>query len=135
MVVCYSLTLDDHLAWYDYFLGTPAGSRSRSALPIIGSWFSQRRRQRYARQILATSASLGDRSLELSADGVREFSDLFDFATRWQDISLVATKGQHLFIAHTSMNAHIVPLSVFASPTDRDAFTSFAQSHAATPNI
>jgi hypothetical protein len=135
MIVRYSLTLDDHLAWYDYYLGTPAASRFRSALPIIGSWLWQRRRQRYARQILATSSSLGDRNLELSADGVREFSDLFDFATRWQDIALVATTGKHLFIAHTSMNAHIVPVSAFASHTDRDAFTSFAQSHAATPTI
>lgn len=135
MVVRYLLTLDDHLAWYDYYFSTPAGSRSRSALPLIASWLSRRRRKRYARQILAASSSLGDRSLELSADGVREFSDAFDFTTRWQDVELVATTGQHLFITHSSMNAHIVPLSVFASHTDRNAFTSFAQSHAATPNI
>lgn len=135
MVVRYSLTLADHLAWYDYFLSTPAGSRSRSALPVIEAWLPQRRRHRYAQQILATSSSLGDRSLELSPDGVREFSDHFDFATRWQDIALVATTGQHLFIVHTSMNAHIVPLSGFRSHPEREAFTSFAQNHAATPNL
>jgi len=127
MLVRYILTLEDHLAWYDYYVANscrPLWSR----VPVIGTRIADRRRQRFVQAILKPEnrSALGERTIELSGTGVREFSAEFDFSTKWQDIAHVAITEQHLFLAHPSMNAHIVPLRFFDTESHRESFLSFA---------
>jgi hypothetical protein len=127
MDVRYTLTLQDHLAWYDYYPATPEGARFQSSLPLVGRF----RRWRYSRQVALPPSrhAFGERTLEVTEQGVREFSSEFSFTTAWPDLGLVAVTPSHLFLAHTSMNAHIVPLRYFLSDAERESFISFAQSH------
>ncbi len=73
--------------------------------------------------------AFGERTLEATELGVREFSPAFSFASAWSNLGFVAVTSSHLFIAHTSMNAHIVPLRFFESDSARDSFISFAKRH------
>lgn len=127
MPIRYTLTLEDHLAWYDHYLATPGGSQFRSSLPFAGRF----RRWRYSRQVALPPSrhAFGERTLEATEQGVREFSPEFSFTTAWPDLYLVAVTSSHLFLAHASMNAHIVPLRYFRSDAERESFISFAQSH------
>jgi hypothetical protein len=63
---------------------------------------------------------------------LREFSPKFSFTTAWSDLGLVVATSSHLFLAHRSMNAHIVPLRYFQSDAEREFFISFAQGHVHT---
>jgi hypothetical protein len=131
MLVRYTLSPDDHLAWYDYYTASiPSSCWSR--LPLIGPLLSARCRERFRRRIVAAGnrSALGERTIELSPSGVREFSLDFDFSTAWQDLAQAVVTPQHLFLAHPSMNAHIIPLQYFESEALRDSFVSFALSHA-----
>lgn len=132
MELRYTLALDDHLAWYDYYLATPEGKNSRSRFPIIGGLLNKRRRRKYSREIISppNRHAFGERTLEVSDDGVREFTPEFAFTTKWANISLVTITSSHLFLADTSMNAHIIPLHFFENETKRDLFISFVKSHA-----
>lgn len=132
MHVRYTLTLADHLAWYDYYLTTPQGAHLRSRVPFIAGSLNQMRRRRFSRQLTQQPNlhALGERTLELTEVGVREFSSEFSFTTAWSDMGLVAVTFNHLFLAHVSMNSHIVPLSFFASDAQRESFVSFAKSQA-----
>src|SRR5208282_6378003 len=47
MDVRYTLTLQDHLAWYDHYLATPEGACFLSSLPLVGRF----RRWRYSRRV------------------------------------------------------------------------------------
>jgi hypothetical protein len=127
MDVRYTLTLQDHLAWYDHYLATPGGSQLRSSFSLVGRF----RRWRYSRQVALPPSrhAFGERTLEATEQGVREFSPEFSFTTAWPDLGLVAVTPSHLFLAHASMNAHIVPLRYFRSDAERESFISFAQSH------
>ncbi len=129
MLVRYTLGLEDHLAWYDYYCDNSRRS-VWSRVPVIGEWISARHRQRFTGAILKpeSHSALGERMIELLDSGIREFSPRFDFATPWQDIVRVVTTEQHLFFVHSSMNAHIVPLRFFDSDARREAFLSFALS-------
>ena len=131
MLVRYTLSPDDHLAWYDYYIAS-IQRFGWSSLPLIGPLLSALRRKRFIRGILAAGnhTALGDRTIELSPSGVREFSADFDFSTAWQTLAQAAVTSQHLFLAHPSMNAHIIPLRYFESDALRDSFVSFALSHA-----
>ena len=127
MTASYALSPADHLAWYDHCLLLPDGQSARSPSPISAFL----RRCRYARQVRSFGkGAFGPRTLELGSEAVREFSAAFDFSTRWQDVALVSLTPTHLFIAHSSMNAHIVPLSCFESIVAREEFVAFARSHA-----
>src|SRR5215472_10305693 len=107
MDVRYTLTLDDHLAWYDHYLATPEGARLRSPFRFI----DRIKRWRFYRQVISPSHhAVGERTLEVTGTGVREFSAEFSFSTAWPDIALIAVTPSHLFLVHASMNAHIVPL-------------------------
>lgn len=132
MDVRYTLTLADHLAWYDHYLATTDGARLRSSLPFVDRF----RRWRYSRRVVTMTSrhALGERTLEVSEQGVREFSPEFSFTTAWSDIGLVADTSRHLFLAHKSMNAHIVPLSFFETNSKRESFVSFARSHVGVHN-
>jgi hypothetical protein len=44
-------------------------------------------------------------------------------------MGLAALTSSHLFLAHTTMNAHIVPLRFFESDANRESFVSFVSSH------
>ena len=134
MDVRYALTLEDHLAWLDYYLATPEGVGLRSSLPLVGGVLDRFRRWRFSRQVTLPPSqhALGERTLEVTEQGVREFSPEFSFTTAWSEIGLVAVTGSHLFLAHTSMNAHIVPLRFFESDARRESFISFARSHVAS---
>jgi hypothetical protein len=80
-------------------------------------------------------SAFGERTIELSPSGVREFSSNFDFSTAWQDLAQAVVTPHYLFLAHPSMNAHIIPLRYFESGALRDSFVSFALSHApSSPN-
>lgn len=129
MTVSYELSQADHLAWYDHCLLLPSGQSARSAFPILAGV----RRWRYARQLRAfgSKGAFGPRTLELGPKAVREFSAGFDFSTPWQDVALVSLTPTHLFIAYSSMNAHIVPLRCLGSAAAREEFVASAQSHAA----
>lgn len=131
MDVRYTLSLQDHLAWYDYFLSTPEGARFRSFLPLVGTSLDRFRRWRYSRQVALPPSryAFGERTLETTEQGVREFSQEFSFTTAWSDLDFVAVTSSHLFLAHSTMNAHIVPLRYFQSDAQRESFVSFAQSH------
>ena len=131
MVVRYALTLDDHLAWFDYYTSHVARPWS-ARLPIVGRADLARRRSKFAHALssAANAAALGERSIELSADRVREFSSGFDFSTAWQELAFAVVTSQHLFLAHPSMNAHIIPLRSFDSETAKEAFIRHATSHA-----
>jgi hypothetical protein len=131
MRVYYTLTVEDHLAWYDHYIASePASIWLR--LPVIGPFRAYSRRRRFTRGILATEnrRALGVRTIALSASGVREFSCDFDFFGVWQDIARADLTGQHLFLAHPSMNARIIPLRAFQNESHRDSFVSFALHHA-----
>jgi len=125
MDVRYTLTLDDHLAWYDFYFATPDGACSRSSFPLVDRF----RRWRYSRQLVnePNRYVTGERTLEAIEQGLREFSPNFSFSTPWSDITLVAETSQHLFLAHTSMNAHIVPLRFFDTAAKRETYVSFAK--------
>lgn len=126
MEVCYKLKLADHLAWYDYYLTTPEGASLRSSAPI-----DRLRRWWYSLRVILPPSrhALGQRTLEANGEGVRESSPKFSFSTAWSDMGLVAVTPAHLFLAHISMNAHIVPLKFFKSDAERQSFVSFARSH------
>jgi hypothetical protein len=79
--------------------------------------------------LLPSRNALGERTLEATEQGVREFSTEFSFITAWSDMGLVALTSSHLFLAHTTMNAHIVPLRFFESDAKRESFVSFVSSH------
>jgi hypothetical protein len=127
MDVSYTLVLEDHLAWYDYHSATPAGTRLRSPFPFV----EQFRRWRFSRQVISppSSNALGERTLEATEKGLREFSPKFNFTTAWADMGLVAVTSSHLFLAHKSMNAHIVPLRFFKAAAERESFVTFARGH------
>jgi hypothetical protein len=131
MLVRYELTPADHLAWFDYHTAYVAGPWP-ARLPLLGPALLERRRERFARDIAAaaSAAALGERSVELSVAGVREFSSSFDFSTAWPDLAFAALTPEHVFFAHPSMNAHIVPLRSFGSDAARESFVAFATSHA-----
>ena len=131
MDVRYTLSLEDHLAWYDYYLTMPQGARVRSWPPLVSGVLDRFRRWRYSRQVALPPSrhAFGERTLEATETGVREFSPAFDFTTAWSDLGLVAVTSSHLFLAHASMNAHIVPLRFFENDTKRESFVSFAKSH------
>jgi hypothetical protein len=133
MIARYTLGLEDHLAWYDHYCTTPYGRYEKSRLPIIGKYFNRMARENYGRWVNAkdNQTAFGERTLELRADGAREFSDRFDFMTRWSEIELIAATDAHLFIAHFSMNAHVVPLQAFATDAERVAFIRCAESRGA----
>jgi hypothetical protein len=127
MDVRYTLTLQDHLAWYDHYLATPEGASLRSSSSLV----SRFRRWRFSRQVSLPPSrhAFVERTLEATEQGVREFSPEYSFTTAWSDLSLVVVTTTHLFLVHTSMNAHIVPLRYFRSDAERDSFISFAKSH------
>ena len=131
MDVRYTLSLEDHLAWYDHYLATSEGVHFRSSLPLVGGVLDRFRRWRYSRQVALPPSrhALGERTLEATETGVREFSPAFSFTTAWSDLGFVVVTSSHLFLAHASMNAHIVPLRFFESDTERESFISFAKSH------
>jgi hypothetical protein len=134
MDVRYTLCLQDHLAWYDHYRAMPEGARFRSSLPLVGRVLDRFRRWKYSRQVAlpASRHSFGERTLEATEQGVREFSPEFSFTTAWSDLDLVAVTSSHLFLSHASMNAHIVPFRFFGSNAHRESFISFAQSHVHT---
>jgi hypothetical protein len=124
--ISYKLNLNDHLAWYDYFVTTPHGMRFQSSLPF----FSKFKRWKYARLVNSFSNhAFGERTLEVTEQDAREFSSLFSFKTAWVDTSFAAITSKHLFIAHSSMNAHIIPLSFFEAHLKREAFLAFVKNH------
>lgn len=131
MLVRYTLSPDDHLAWYDYCTAS-IESAGWLSLPLIGPLLSAHRRERFRRGIVAADnrPALGERTIELSSSGIREFSLDFDFSTAWQDLAQAIITPQHLFLAHPSMNTHIIPLQYFESETHRDSFVSFVRTHA-----
>jgi hypothetical protein len=131
MRVRYMLTLQDHLAWYDYHLATSEGARLRSPLPLIGGAINRFRRWEFSRRVILPPSrhALGERTLALGEQGTREFSPDFDFTTPWTELCLAAVTSSHLFIAHASMNAHIVPLRFFENEAEREAFISFVRQH------
>ena len=137
MFVRYILSLDDHLAWYDYY--TVSIQRfGWWSLPLIGPLLSVHRRRRFMRGILAEGnrSALGERTIELSPSGIREFSADFDFSTAWEVLAQAVVTSQYVFLVHPSMNAHIIPLRYFESEALLDSFVSFALSHAqSSPNI
>ena len=128
MHVRYTLTLADHLAWHDHYVTTAHGAHSRSLFPFVDRF----RRWRYSRRVVTAPNrhALGERTLEVTEHGVREYSPEFSFTTAWPDIGLVADTSRHLFIVHSSMNAHIVPLRFFETDSKRESFVSFAKGHA-----
>ena len=73
---------------------------------------------------------MGERTIELTEDGVREYSRDFTFVTRWEEIALVEVTADHVFMAHASMNAHIIPIRSFGSEAERDVFLSYARNRA-----
>lgn len=131
MLVRYILLPNDHLAWYAYYVANMEAV-GWSSFPFIGPLLAAYRRKCFIRGILAAGNrfALGERTLELSPSGVREFSMDFDFATAWVDVAHVAVTPQHLFLAHSSMDAYVIPLQYFESDALRDSFVSFALSHA-----
>ena len=131
MDVRYTLSLEDHLAWYDYFLTTTEGARFQSSLPLVSGALDRFRRWRFSRQVALSRSrhAFGERTVEATEQGVREFSPAFSFTTAWSNLGFVAVTSSHLFLAHTSMNAHIVPLRFFESDSARDSFISFAKRH------
>jgi hypothetical protein len=132
MEIRYSLAMADHLAWYDHYLAMPEGECLRSSFPFVGRF----RRWRFSRQVISPPSchALGERTLEVTDKGVREFSPEFSFTTAWADIGLVVVTSSRLFLAHKSMNAHIVPLRFFESDAKRDSFIVFARDHTMLPN-
>ena len=124
LTIHYSLSLDDHLAWYDFYCTTPHGESEKSSLPLIGKYLDRTSRESFGRAVSGpeNKTAFGERSLELGPRGVREFSSSYDFTIAWPDIAMVAITDTHLFIAHASMNAHIVPLRAFSKDEDRIAF-------------
>jgi hypothetical protein len=137
MDVRYTLSLEDHLAWYDHYLAMSEGARFRSSLPLVGGVLDRFRRWRYSRQVALPPSrhAFGERTLEATEQGVREFSPEFSFTTAWSDLGLVTVTPSHLFLAHSSMNAHIVPLRYFQSDAQRESFVSFAKSHVHTKAV
>ncbi|HZQ45989.1 MAG TPA: YcxB family protein [Verrucomicrobiae bacterium] len=132
-----TLSLEDHLAWYDYYLATPEGARFRSTVPLVGVAFDKIRRWKYSRQVTSPPSrhALGERTLEATETGLREFSPDFSFTTAWSDIGLMAVTSNYLFLAHKSLNAHIVPLHFFGGDGHRESFISFAESHVSTDAV
>lgn len=130
MLVRYTLSPDDHLAWYDYTARVQ--SSGWLSLPFIGPLLSGHRRACFRRSIVAAGnrCALGERTIELSSSGIREFSSDFDFSTAWQDLAQAIITPQHLFLAHPSTNTHIIPLQYFESDVLRDSFVSFVRTHA-----
>ena len=134
MIVHYSLDLEDHLAWYDYYCSIPHGRHERSKLPLIGNYMNRMKRENFGRALTSrgNDSAFGQRYLELHTDGVREFSKGFDFSTAWPDIAIVAATSTHLFIAHVSMSSHIVPLRAFPTDTERIAYIRCAEARGST---
>jgi hypothetical protein len=131
MQVRYTLALKDHLTWYDYYLATPNGARFQSSLPLVAGVVNRFKRWKFSRQMTLPPShhALGERTLEATEKELREFSPEFSFTTAWSEIGLMAITPSHLFLAHTSMNAHIVPLHFFKSDVERESFLSFAKAH------
>jgi hypothetical protein len=119
------------LAWYDYFITTPSGAYLKSSIPFIERY----KRWRFSRQVtlLPSHHAIGERTLEIAAKGAREFSARFDFTTEWANLDFVAVTPSHLFLAHESMNAHIVPLCYFETDSKREAFILALKGH--YPNV
>lgn len=126
MKVSYSLSADDHLAWFDHL----RTQDKPSAWPSVWSWLQGadpvREREQFIERLRqpGNSAALGPRTLELTEQGVRETGAGFDFITPWPEISRVEATECHLFIAHTSLNAHVVPVRCFTNGDSWAAFVS-----------
>jgi hypothetical protein len=124
----YILTVDDHLAWYDHECkGETLLSRF---LPALHLYLERRKRKSFARfmQSKMNATAVGTRSLEFTSEAVCERGEGFEFSTPWPEVESVVLPPTHLFIAHRSRNAHIVPLASFASDQDRESFVALAVS-------
>ena len=96
---------------------------------MVGRLLEGLRRRRFTKRVKADKSghAVGERTLELTEAGVRECSGDVDFVTRWDEVALVEVTAHHLFLAHLSMNAHIVPVRSFGSQAEQDAFVAYAR--------
>jgi hypothetical protein len=99
MDVRYTLSLQDHLAWYDHYRATPEGARFRSSLPLVGGVLDRFRCWRYSRQVALPPGHhpFGERTLEATEQEVREFSPEFSFTTAWSNLGRVAVTHRVTF--------------------------------------
>jgi hypothetical protein len=137
MILTYALELDDHLAWFDLHdqLFPQGGVAS---WPIIGSSIKRRRRERYRLGLIAPEnyLALGERSIEISARGVREFNEIFDHFVRWSEYTLNVASDEYIFLAQPSMNARVVPLRACKTAEEREALISAVQEYStSTPPL
>ena len=111
MTLHYTLNIEDHLAWYDthdeLFRCGPA------AIPVIGWLFRWEARSKFksALKLPASSAGFGERSIEITDRGIREFNERFDFFVPWCEIAVAVTSKSRLFLARPCRNAFVVPLA------------------------
>jgi hypothetical protein len=138
MILAYTLAVEDHLAWYDFYttvLHPPSGYK---AIPLLGTIFCRRERIKFREQMTAAwnHLALGPRSIELSAKGVREFNDAFEFYLCWEEQTVIVATTNHLFLAHETMNSRIIPFRTCQPPTEREAIISYVQQYSkAVPPI
>ena len=136
MKVTYSLSAEDHLAWFDHLKGEDKPRGWPSVWSLLQGADPARQREQFIERLHhpEESAALGPRTLELTDRGVRETGPGFDFTTPWGEISRVDKTETHLFIAHASLNAHVIPRRCFAVEIGMSAFVNAVQSKVKQPN-
>lgn len=109
MIVKYSLSLEDHEGWYDRVL--LSSCRLTGFQALLTRFAPKWRKSMFLNRLRANKSATGERVLEVSSVGARESGANYDFVTLWKDVVRIEQTPNHLFIAHHSLNAHIVPLN------------------------
>ena len=71
-----------------------------------------------------------DRTVELTASGVRNVSPHGEATLPWRQVHSVAPKSDGVYLLGSRGDGLLVPQRAFASPTDEETFVLFATSHA-----
>lgn len=111
---------------------------------LFGAWLAfttWTRKRVFLKTVEAKPGSLGLHTLALSAEGVREQSDVLETRVKWPKVTEIAQSKQLIVFFVGPRYGFIVPLSAFPSPERTRAFLETAQAYhrsalnGTTPNL
>jgi hypothetical protein len=78
----------------------------------------------------ADGASLGERTFELSREGIWERSHHYDTLTRWSGVREIDETRDYVFVFIDNCQAHIIPKRAFTDPSHCGRFVAELRRHA-----
>jgi len=82
------------------------------------------------RDVMRTAAKrpgvLGEHTIEIDAEGVRERTAVNDTFTSWKGVHNIVDDKKHIYLFVAENMAHVVPKRAFASDLDAQAFVELA---------